>query len=76
MGYTSAMKQYHGEEPEKTFPAGLKAPYMDTDPPGTFDYIFIKGRCNILDARVAGHEPAKNDHTIYGSDHMAIVADL
>jgi hypothetical protein len=42
--YISTYKKVHGKEPAKTFPTGLKAPFMDTDPEGTFDYIW----CNFL----------------------------
>lgn len=42
-GYTSSHQQIHGKEPGHTFPTGLKAEFMDMDPPGTFDYIFVKG---------------------------------
>lgn len=42
-GYVSCFKQINGAEPERTFPTGLQAKFMDMDPPGTFDYIFIKG---------------------------------
>lgn len=40
MGFTSSYAEIHHKEPEFTFPTGLKAPNMDTDPPGCFDYIW------------------------------------
>jgi hypothetical protein len=52
-GFKSAFKSANGKEPEITFPTGLKAPFMDVDPAGTFDYIFIKGKHNVLKASVA-----------------------
>ena len=42
-GFKSAHKVVHGVEPEITFPTGLQAEFMDTDPPGCMDYIFFKG---------------------------------
>lgn len=43
-GFLSAYKETHaGKEPDFTFPTGLQAPFMDTDPAGTFDFIFYKG---------------------------------
>ena len=42
-GYLSAFKQINGKEPDTTFPTGLQAEFMDTDPAATFDYIFYKG---------------------------------
>lgn len=50
---------------------------MDTDPPGTFDYIFVKGtgfKINSCEVLADNHHP--DDHTIYGSDHLAMVADI
>ena len=49
---------------------------MDMDPPGTFDYIFVKGNCKIASCEVAAANCHPEDNTIFGSDHMAIVADL
>lgn len=50
---------------------------MDTDPPGTFDYVFVKGKgCSIKRAEVLGRKCDVRDSTIYGSDHLAIVADV
>ena len=76
-GYVSAYAQVKGEEPELTFPTGLQAEFMDTDPPGTFDYVFVKGKgCSIKQAEVLGSKCDVKDSTIYGSDHLAIVADV
>jgi endonuclease/exonuclease/phosphatase family metal-dependent hydrolase len=51
---------------------------MDTDPPLTCDYIFVRGKCEIVSCMV---DPASakchvNDPTIYASDHVAVLADL
>lgn len=51
-GYKSVHKVVHGKEPNLTFPTGLKAPWMDEDPAGTFDYIFIKGKHTVNSAKV------------------------
>jgi endonuclease/exonuclease/phosphatase family metal-dependent hydrolase len=76
-GYVSAHAHANGSEPELTFPSGLQAEFMDTDPPGTFDYIFIKGKgCTIKSAEVLGRKCSEKDSTIFGSDHLAIAADL
>ena len=39
-------KNVNQEEPLKTFPTGIQGPFMDTDPEGTFDYIWIKDEKN------------------------------
>ena len=75
-GYVSAYREFHGEEPEITFPTGLTAEWMDTDPPGTFDFIFIKGKCQVVGAEVSGRGARKIDPTIFGSDHMAVVVEI
>ena len=41
-GFKSSHREFHGEEPEKTYNTGLISPYMDTDPPCTVDYIFYR----------------------------------
>jgi len=43
LGFTSSYKACKSTEPEITFPTGLTGPHMDLDPPGTFDYIWVKG---------------------------------
>lgn len=76
-GYVSAHAHANGAEPELTFPTGLQAEFMDTDPPGTFDYIFLKGNgFTIKHAEVLGRKCDERDSTIYGSDHVAIAADI
>lgn len=67
----------HGSEPQLTFPTGLQAEFMDTDPPGTFDYIFVKGSgFEIKSCDVLAKQCLQSDPTIYGSDHMAIAAQI
>ncbi len=75
-GYTSCHKHVAGSEPTHTFPTGLQAQFMDMDPPGTFDYIFVKGECKIVTCVVGARDCHPEDKTIFGSDHLAIVAEL
>eukprot|EP00347_Sterkiella_histriomuscorum_P010723 403375169 len=76
-GYKSSYLEVNKEEPELTFPTGLQAEFMDTDPPGTLDYIFYKGRgIQPVTSQVMGQKCDEKDSTIYGSDHMPIVTDF
>jgi len=88
-GYTSCYKQVRGCEPERTFPSGLQAPTMDTDPPLTLDYIWIKVNNNnsssgshatasfeVTKCWLAANTPLATDPTIYPSDHIAVVANV
>ena len=76
-GFTSTYKQVHGSEPGKTFPTGLQAEFMDTDPAACLDYIFIKGpSITPLSVNIMGDQAHPNDSTIYPSDHMALVAEF
>ena len=38
-GFVSLYKELYGNEPEFTFHTNMDAPFKDTDPEGTFDYI-------------------------------------
>lgn len=56
---------------------------MDTDPPCTVDYIFYRpGKGMAPDAvklkyaKVMGDAHDPEDHTIYGSDHLPLVAEF
>ena len=84
-GFKSSLREFHGEEPEKTYNTGLISPYMDTDPPCTVDYIFYRsGKSNtatipqvrLTFAKVMGDEHAPGDNTLYGSDHYPLVAEF
>ena len=76
-GYFSSYVKVHGVEPELTFPTGIQAKFMDTDPQGTFDYVFIKGKgVNVTSAERLGGDIHPADNTIYGSDHFAIAVNL
>ena len=75
-GFLSAFEQVNGREPAQTFPTGLQAPFIDKDPPGTFDYIFYKGPSNLtpLSAELSGDAAREGDPSVYGSDHLAVCA--
>lgn len=57
-GFKSSYLETNGQEPETTFPTGIQAEFMDTDPPGTFDFIFYKGE---------GIKPIKSE--VKGKNH-------
>jgi len=78
-GYSSMYKFAHGEEPERTFPSGLQATTMDTDPPLTLDYVWVKSYTqgapySVDGAFLAANRPSPLDDTIYPSDHIAVGA--
>lgn len=76
-GYISSYKAVHKEEPSITFPTGLQASNMDTDPPGTFDYVWVRGpHLSVKDASLFGDQPKIDDDTIYPSDHMGVLVHL
>ena len=76
-GFKSSHCIVHGAEPEDTFPTGLIAQFMDTDPAMCLDYIFYKGP-NIIPTSIflAGTTPHSEDITLYPSDHKALVCDF
>lgn len=89
-GFKSSLREFHGQEPEKTFNTGLISPYMDNDPPCTVDYIFyrmgrisnpsvsdtILPRVRLTNAKIMGDRHDPNDLTLYGSDHYPLVAEF
>ena len=84
-GFKSSYREFHGEEPQKTYNTGLISPYMDTDPPCTVDYIFYRNgqsgeqvvpRVRLTMARVMGEKHEIGDDTLYGSDHYPLIADF
>lgn len=77
-GFVSSYKDVCKSEPTTTFPSGLQAPSMDTDPDiGCVDFIFIKGNCFVpLAAGIGANKPAPHDPTIYPSDHYAVWVDI
>ena len=74
-GFKSSYKEIHGAEPEATFHHGLIAEFRDTDPPGTFDYIWIRGTVTPTSATLTGNQCHPNDSTIYPSDHFGLFCD-
>ena len=79
-GYVSTYKVLHSAEPEYTFPTGLYADTMDTDPKITCDYIFYKSfskdKIAVVDVRLFGNVALEMDSSIYPSDHIGIVSTL
>jgi len=76
-GFQSAHVAIHSEEPKKTFPTGIQAPFMDTDPDGTFDYIWFQGdSVKPLNIKIFGDKPKPGDDTIYPSDHYGLIAEF
>ena len=62
-------------EPTYTFPTGLTGPFMDTDPSGTFDYIWYYGKnLKVINSLVFGQIEHTNIKGIYPSDHMGIMS--
>ena len=79
-GFKSSYKEFHGQEPERTFNTGLESPYMDLDPPCTVDYIFYRDggamSSRLTLAKLMGDSHLPSDHTIYGSDHFPLIAEF
>lgn len=48
---------------------------MDTDPPGTFDYIWITGQnLNVTESSLFGKD--KVEENVYPSDHYGIISKI
>ena len=77
-GFQSTYKVVNGSEPEDTFPTGLQAEFMDTDPPMCLDYVFYRGPASLrpVSAELQGVNHAPNDPTLYPSDHKALVCEF
>jgi endonuclease/exonuclease/phosphatase family metal-dependent hydrolase len=76
-GFRSAHAEANGGEPGVTWPSGLQAPAMDTDgDPSCLDYIWIRGRARVVDARLWADRPSAHDATLYPSDHFGVVATV
>lgn len=74
-GFRSAYEEANGHEPAVTWPSGLQAPAMDTDgEPDCLDYVWLRGRVAVEEARLAFDRPAVGDPTLFGSDHLGIAA--
>ena len=52
--FKSSYLKVHGKEPDSTFPTGLTGPYMDTDPGGTLDYIWLRGNIEPISIKIIG----------------------
>lgn len=72
--YRSAMEMARGYEPLATFPTAL-VPRAD-DWSGCLDYIFISSGIEVREATIFVDEPAEEDDTLYGSDHVGLLATL
>eukprot|EP01102_Stenamoeba_stenopodia_P010477 TRINITY_DN3159_c0_g1_i1.p1 TRINITY_DN3159_c0_g1~~TRINITY_DN3159_c0_g1_i1.p1 ORF type:complete len:282 (-),score=34.35 TRINITY_DN3159_c0_g1_i1:116-961(-) len=78
-GFQSSYKTIHGSEPESTFPTALVADTMDTDPPGCFDYVWIRNqipqrlKVTPLSATITGDKPhPSHSPPVCPSDHVAL----
>ena len=69
-------KVHCGREPDHTFPTGLTAPTMDTDPPLTTDYVWVSSGVKVVGAILAANKPHPADPSVYPSDHVAVLADI
>ena len=75
--YAGRVQKVHcGREPDYTFPTGLTAPTMDTDPPLTTDYVWVSSGVKVVGAILAANKPHPADPSVYPSDHVAVLADI
>jgi endonuclease/exonuclease/phosphatase family metal-dependent hydrolase len=72
--FRSAYEVVHGREPERTWPTPVNT--FDSSPPGTLDYIFVSEEFHVLDAGLAFDRPAKDDGSLFPSDHLGVYARL
>ena len=72
--FQSAYEAIHSREPDKTFPT----PLIEKDfKPRTIDYIFYSPNSfDITSAKLVGHEPYRDDPTLYPSDHFGVCAEF
>ena len=85
-GFRSSYFEANKSEPKITFPTGLQAPHMDTDPPLAVDFIFyrvgitakgdIEKHIKIVKSQRMGEMKAPTDPTLCGSDHFSILSDF
>jgi endonuclease/exonuclease/phosphatase family metal-dependent hydrolase len=76
-GYRSACVEANGAEPPVTWPSGIQAPTMDTEgDPNCLDYVWLAGGLDVASARLAATDHPAEDHTLYPSDHFAVVAEV
>lgn len=73
--YRSAYEEVHGREPLATFPTALIQPLIDWA--GCLDYIFLSPAVKrVLSAALFCNKPARDDDTLYPSDHVGIIAAI
>jgi endonuclease/exonuclease/phosphatase family metal-dependent hydrolase len=76
-GFVSSYKRANMKEPVLTFPTGLTGPHMDRDPPGTFDYIWVKGdRLKVLSSKTFGEKQLAGVEGVFASDHLGITTEF
>jgi endonuclease/exonuclease/phosphatase family metal-dependent hydrolase len=76
-GFRSAYVQANRAEPPVTWPSGIQAPTMDTEgAPNCLDYLWLAGGLEVASARLAATGHPAEDHTLYPSDHFAVVAEV
>jgi endonuclease/exonuclease/phosphatase family metal-dependent hydrolase len=76
-GFRSAYELANGADPAVTWPSGLQAPAMDTDgEPSCLDYVWVRGKVAVEEARLFADRPAVGDPTLFPSDHLGIAARL
>lgn len=79
-GFFSAHAAAHGEEPQFTWPSGLKAPLMDVGEPYCADYVYIwqspGHSVQVQSCNLVGTTPHPEDATLYPSDHVAVMVNL
>jgi len=91
-GFRSAHAEARGHEPELTWPNGpaagrsggrarrqgywLQQPEPDTDEPGCFDYIWVRGPATVESCQLAFTQPDADDPMLYPSDRYGLSAQL
>ena len=71
--FRSVFVDRYGEEPVITFPTGLLGPYLDNGKSGTYDYIYVKGRIEVVTAELHGQHGGNG---VWPSDHYALAARI
>jgi endonuclease/exonuclease/phosphatase family metal-dependent hydrolase len=73
--YRSALYEFRGQEPLATFPTALVRRQDDWS--GCLDYIFISSAVpEVLQAQVFCKKADPEDHTLYPSDHVGLLATM
>ena len=75
-GFASTYETANGRT-AATFPSGLVASTIAPGPPAVcIDYIWLRGRGQVISSSLAFDRPSADDPTLYPSDHLGIVADI